>query len=494
MASIEIVRWALAAVLFALAATVVFLNYDNAFQFLPSTRARPLAPGQRVSSIPFMGGILGALAIAACPEPAFSGWWWVAFLVDFPGTFGVGRVGEDRRGEAEREAARVAGEEEKARAAEAARVAREAYEARLKVMERAVGGCVLGTAVGDALGLACEGLSPARREKLFPDIARYHLLPFGLGMCSDDTEHTVMLAQSLCRPDDHCDDEPQARAMAANFAWRLRFWLLGLPAGIGMATLRAILKLWLFIPPRWSGVHSAGNAPAMRSAVLGVVFGAQPTRMRAMVRALTRITHTDPKAEQAAWTVASAAHFAIQHAGHLDAGQLLAACRAEFGSRAPEWLALVERVADSIARAESTLAFSGGLGLARGVTGYSFHTVPVALHACLSHPADYRGAVLAAIECGGDTDTVAAIVGGIMGSGVGREGIPLAWLDKLAEWPHTVSWMQTLSDELARRAAGTNYYDGESVPIAGAVKVLVRNVFFLAVVLTHGLRRLLPPY
>jgi ADP-ribosylglycohydrolase len=212
------------------------------------------------------------------------------------------------------------------------------------------------------------------------------------------------------------------------------------------------------------------------------------------LRALTRITHTDPKAEQAAWTVAGAAHFAMQHAGRLDAGQLLAACRTEFGSRAPEWLALVERIADSIARAESTPAFSEGLGLGRGVTGYSFHTVPVALHACLSHPADYRGAVLAAIECGGDTDTVAAIVGGIMGSGVGREGIPVAWLEKLAEWPRTVSWMQSLADSLARRAAGANHFVAEPVPVAGAAKVLVRNVFFLAVVFTHGLRRLLPPY
>jgi hypothetical protein len=184
----------------------------------------------------------------------------------------------------------------------------------------------------------------------------------------------------------------------------------------------------------------------------------------------------------------------MQHAGRLDAGQLLAACRTEFGSRAPEWLALVERIADSIARAESTLAFSEGLGLGRGVTGYSFHTVPVALHACLSHPADYRGAVLAAIECGGDTDTVAAIVGGIMGSGVGREGIPVAWLEKLAEWPRTVSWMQSLADSLARRAAGANHFVAEPVPVAGAAKVLVRNVFFLAVVFTHGLRRLLPPY
>ena len=40
----------------------------------------------------------------------------------------------------------------------------------------------------------------------------------------------------------------------------MRWWLLGLPAGIGMATLKGILKLWLFVPRRWQGAYSAGNA------------------------------------------------------------------------------------------------------------------------------------------------------------------------------------------------------------------------------------------
>jgi hypothetical protein len=53
---------------------------------------------------------------------------------------------------------------------------------------------------------------------------------------------------------------------------RLRGWLLSLPAGIGFATLRAILKLWLGFPLNRSGVYSAGNGPAMRVAVIGAFF------------------------------------------------------------------------------------------------------------------------------------------------------------------------------------------------------------------------------
>ena len=112
-----------------------------------------------------------------------------------------------------------------------------------KALEQAVTGCILGTAVGDALGLACEGLSKERQKRWFPTLDGYRLL-LGKGLCSDDTEHTCMLAQSLIVAG---GDEG---LFARDFAWRLRWWLAGLPAGIGLATLRSLLKLWLFVPRR----------------------------------------------------------------------------------------------------------------------------------------------------------------------------------------------------------------------------------------------------
>ena len=116
--------------------------------------------------------------------------------------------------------------------------------------------------------------------------------------------------------------------------------------------------------------------------------------------------------------------------------------------------------------------------------------MPTALYAWLAHPGDYRAAVIAAIRCGGDTDTVAAIVGAIAGSGAGKEGIPFEWLAKLREWPRTVDWMGRLGERLAQACV-----DGHGTPLpVSTVKLVVRNVFFLAVVLVHGGRRLLPPY
>jgi ADP-ribosyl-[dinitrogen reductase] hydrolase len=354
----------------------------------------------------------------------------------------------------------------------------------------AITGCILGTAVGDAMGLACEGLSRRRQSRLFPRLDGYRLLPFGKGMCSDDTEHTCMLAQSLIATAGSRSADDMQRRFSSNFAWRLRFWVLGMPAGIGFATLRAIFKLWIGFPPRYSGVYSAGNGPAMRVAPIGVCYGDDPALMRALVRTATRITHTDPKAEHGALAVALAAHLSASGAdiSPADYGRRL---REALGGEPGELLPLVERVVQSVARGESTADFAAGAGCAHGISGYIFHTVPAALHAWLSHQGDYRASVMTIIRLGGDTDTAAAIVGAIAGARVGRDGIPAQWLRDLWEWPRTVAWMEALSERLAQRCE--DRLNGGALPLSRLL-LLVRNALFIPLVLAHGLRRLLPPY
>ena len=66
-------------------------------------------------------------------------------------------------------------------------------------MQRAIEGCILDTAVGDAMGLACEGLGRAQQLKFFPELTGYRL-QFGRGLCSDDTEHTFCSRNRLSRP------------------------------------------------------------------------------------------------------------------------------------------------------------------------------------------------------------------------------------------------------------------------------------------------------
>ncbi len=354
-------------------------------------------------------------------------------------------------------------------------------------LQDAITGCLLGTAAGDALGLACEGLSRRRQAKVFRTLDSHKLLPFGKGMTSDDTEHTCMLAQSLIATG-HGERATLEQQFSANFAWRLRFWLLGLPAGIGFATLRSILKLWLGFPARKSGVFSAGNGPAMRAALIGVCHGSDPARLRTLVRATTRITHTDPKAEYGAFAVATAAHVAATREEDITPDAFCALLGQHIDDT--EFATLMRDVTDSVTRGESAASFANRIGCATGVSGYMYHTLPCALHVWLTHQHDYRAAVTTMIRLGGDADTTAAIVGAIVGARVGKAGIPENWIGNLVEWPRSVAWMEQLAARLAERANGQPAKPLWINPLA----LLARNAFFMIVVLLHGFRRLLPPY
>ena len=346
----------------------------------------------------------------------------------------------------------------------------------------AIAGCILGTAVGDAIGLPYEALSPRRARRMFGAPTQHRLL-FGHGMVSDDTEHTWLVAQALCASAGELDH------FRRHLAWGMRWWILGLPAGIGFATLRAILKLWLGFSPTRSGVRSAGNGPAMRCALLGAAI-LDSRQLVDLVRAATRITHTDPRAFSGALAVALAARQSAQqeHDGERLIADLVALAKEAATEDMAGHIALALR---SVDRAESTAEFATQIGCAKGVSGFVVHTVPVAIHAWLSFPHDYAKAIESTIRCGGDTDTVAAIVGGIVGAGVGTEGLPFAWKERLFEWPRSTSWMEALARSvsgavLSSRPTPSPRYQRLGVP--------ARNLLFIIVVLAHVLRRMLPPY
>jgi ADP-ribosyl-[dinitrogen reductase] hydrolase len=344
-------------------------------------------------------------------------------------------------------------------------------------------GCLLGTAVGDAIGLPCEGLSKRRQIRLYPQLDQHHLL-FGKGMVSDDTEYTMMVAQALIF------SQGDVYKFTQNLAWRSRIWLLGLPAGIGQATLQAILKLWLGFKPENSGVFSAGNGPAMRSAILGVCYGNDIQKLRQLVRASTRLTHTDPKAEFGALAVAIAAYLSSQPL-NITPYQYYHILQYHLTAKAIEFLQLIEQACNSVEAGQTTELFAAQLGLERGVSRYIYHTVLVVIHAWLRHPQDYAQAILEVVRCGGDTDTTAAILGGIIGASVGKNGIPTPWLNGLWEWPRTKEWIELLGQRLADVTILGVKQQALSVPF---YKILLRNLLFFLVVIFHGFRRLLPPY
>jgi len=346
-------------------------------------------------------------------------------------------------------------------------------------------GILLGTAVGDALGLPAEGLSPRRRRRLLPGPWRHRFL-FRRGMVSDDTEHTLFVAQSLLK---HPSD---VTAFQRTLAWRLRWWFLGVPAGVGKATARACGKLCVGFPPTRSGVFSAGNGPAMRSAILGGYFHDNPQAVEVFVGASTQITHTDPQALIGALAIARLAAWAVEHdasqrPGIDDMGSLLLPSATDDA----QWSALVSDVLKACSTELTVSEFAARLRLNNGVTGYVYHTVPIVTYAWWRHYGDFRNTLEAVLECGGDTDTTGAIAGALAGATVGESGIPESWLSGIIDWPRSVRLLYLVAERLARQQQTRQ----PMKPVTYCwPAVLPRNMLFLAVVLAHGFRRLAPPY
>ncbi|MBV6624661.1 MAG: ADP-ribosylglycohydrolase family protein [Rivularia sp. (in: Bacteria)] len=351
------------------------------------------------------------------------------------------------------------------------------------MLKKLITGCLLGTAIGDAFGLPYEGLSKQRQNKLYPNIKNHNFI-FKKGMISDDTEHSCMVAQSLIV------SAGNTSIFTKQLAYRLRWWLLGLPAGIGYATLKSIIKLWLGVSPHKSGVFSAGNGAAMRSSIIGVCYNNDIQKLQELVRASTRLTHTDIKAEHGALAVALAASTASQ--------QLFISPQIYYeklenliGLEQVEFLSLIKQACNSAQLQETTQIFAAKIGLSKGITGYIYHTVPVVIQTWLRYQQDYQTAILEIVACGGDTDTTAAILGGIIGAAVGKEGIPQVWLNNLWEYPRNIKWMESLGTRLAQVCQQNTNQSSLSLPIHG---VFLRNILFLLIVIFHGFRRLFPPY
>ena len=346
-------------------------------------------------------------------------------------------------------------------------------------------GTLLGTAVGDALGLPSEGISRRRAQKLFKGRWRHRLI-LNRGMISDDTEHTLFVAQSLIAHATSLD------RFQRRLAWSLRWWLVALPAGVGFATLRAILRLWLGFRPSVSGIASAGNGPAMRVAPIGALFAESPSRLDEFVTAATRITHTDSRALTGATAIALMVAWTVRddltERPDIDdfVSLLLTA-----GPNDSEWLGLLDAIRRGHRQEDTVEQFAADLGLQTGVTGYVYHTVPVAAYAWFRHFGDFEKTLTSVLDCGGDTDTTGAIVGALAGAVVGDQGLPRRWIDGIVDWPRGPKLLFTVADRLA--AVGVGEQPVRPVRYCWPM-VPLRNLLYLIVVLLHGLRRLAPPY
>ncbi len=354
-----------------------------------------------------------------------------------------------------------------------------------------ISGILLGTAVGDALGLPSEGMKPSTINKLGWTKHWKHRFLFSRGMWSDDTEHTIMLTQALLA------SEGDVKKFTAKFAWELRWWLLGLPAGVGMATARSIIKLWLGFPASRSGVFSAGNGPMMRTAIIAASFPEDSSQRRSYTSAHTRLTHSDPKALTATLAITELTVLLIHSTTPPAMSEVLKICQNcvschVYPSPKPPspddpWLSILEQINKGIKNQKPLSEFLTSIGInpADGISGYAYHTVPAVIYAGVLHGWDYRKTITSLIAAGGDTDSTAAIAGALCGAYGGVESVPIDWINHLSEWPATTR-------DLNRLAKAVHSGTPLRIRPRWSPALLLRNLVFFITVLIHGFARLLP--
>jgi ADP-ribosylglycohydrolase len=328
-------------------------------------------------------------------------------------------------------------------------------------------GVLLGTAVGDALGLPMEGMSARAVARAFPRLDRYFLLG-RTGFVSDDTEQTALVAQSLAR-----HSASRERCVRA-FRRALLAWFLRLPWGIGFGTLRACLRIALGLAK--TGVASAGNGAAMRAAVVGVFFRDDPVARRAFTEDLARVTHTDPRAVAGAHFVAELAARAALHDEAEGRGEIVEAALGAIAE--PSLRDAIERARQVAADGVSVETASRTLGS----SGYVVHSVAIAVFTFLRFGHDPGLAIAETVRAGGDTDSNAAIVGAWTGALHGQSALPSHLIADLHDGPFGPAHLRALAADLesARR--------GEVGSRAGYswLGALARNLALYPVVLVHA--------
>src|SRR3954470_15190261 len=277
-----------------------------------------------------------------------------------------------------------------------------------------VAGAVVGSAVGDALGAPFEFGPAGQFSARFPEPARGAAtemcgggsLGGEPGEFTDDTQMALLVATSLVE---------RGGLDEADVFERFRTWAAADPPDIGNQT-RAVLgsgRPWEVAAAEHfarSG-HAAGNGSLMRTTPAAIWFsrfGQQATTDAA--RRISALTHGDPSAGEGC----AVFHELMRVA--LDGEDPLAAIPSALELVAPEHRA----------RWATVLAEDWTPDRATESNGAVWPTLGQAIWA-LRHGRDFAEVMRLVIDLGGDTDTVAAVAGGLAGAVFGIAGIPMRW-------------------------------------------------------------------
>ncbi len=343
-------------------------------------------------------------------------------------------------------------------------------------------GLMLGVAIGDALGLPRENLCRRLSLRMFGrGPLRYQLLS-QLGICSDDTQLMLLTAQALLR------SRSDEKSFQRIFQKRLSWYLLSFPVGAGRATLLAAAKSWLAGLGLPSGVNSAGNGAATRALISALALHGTGYRLSRWVAESTKLTHTHPLATDGCQVLAALAdHAATCKPAQFDPTAALEIAVA--ASSLPEIRDKLHELRGFLQQRRSPSSVARHFGWDNQISGYIVPTTVMATYCWLRSPNDFRRAVTSAVMLGGDTDSVAAIVGGLVGAHVGAQQLPPELVKGLYGYPHGAAWIAKMAERLSHWPHGTDDLHSAPAQPTRPLGQVLRNLLTAAVILPHVLYR-----
>ncbi|MEV5608287.1 ADP-ribosylglycohydrolase family protein [Streptomyces sp. NPDC052225] len=277
-------------------------------------------------------------------------------------------------------------------------------------------GTVIGSAVGDALGgpfeFGPEGVFSARFPA-GPGSPENEMCGGGgwdAGEATDDTQMAVIVAESLL---DRGGLDP------ADLFARFQRWAAADPKDIGLQTEDVLANghpwdLAAAIHFQVTG-RAAGNGSLMRAATSAVYFAPHGTEVTMdAARRIAALTHGD----RAAWEGTAVLHELVRRA--LNGADPVAGLPDVVGLVHPDHRDRYATVLAADWHPDHATEFNGAVWPCLGSAVWALRTT-----------GSYEDALRAAIDLGGDTDTVAAVTGALAGAVYGAEAIPRRWTDPL---------------------------------------------------------------
>jgi ADP-ribosyl-[dinitrogen reductase] hydrolase len=300
---------------------------------------------------------------------------------------------------------------------------------------------LFGVAVGDALGVPVE----FRDRECMRNHPVTNMMGFGThrqppGTWSDDSSLTFCLAEALTMPFD-------PEVIGRNFLkwYREGYWAAGeRHFDIGGATHEAIQRMKNGIPAAQAGgdeEYDNGNGSLMRIAPLVFYLKEKPAEERfAITKLVSSITHAHIR------SVIACFYYMEFCRGLLNAQDkflIYQKLKEEFAKDADALHLPANEVRHIDRLLNHDICLLGEDEIQS--SGYVIDTLEASVW-CLLTTGSYSEAVLKAVNLGGDTDTTAAVTGGLAGLLYGFDAIPAHWVNQLAK-------MDPIAD-LAERMAG----------------------------------------